>query len=52
MSANAYHFITHWRIQSTIEEVSAVLADASRLPEWWPSVYLDVEELTPGDAPG
>jgi hypothetical protein len=26
-----------------------VLADALALPRWWPSVYLEVKELAPGD---
>jgi hypothetical protein len=45
MSANEYHFISEWRVKSTVEEVSEILEDALDLPRWWPSVYLDVEEL-------
>ena len=52
MSTNDYHFITRWRIQGTIEEIAHILADASGLTRWWPSVYLDVRELAPGDARG
>ena len=49
MASNDYHFITHWRVRSTLEEVNDVLGDAADLVRWWPSVYLDVEVLEPGD---
>jgi hypothetical protein len=52
MASNDYHFISRWRVEGTIEEVGAILADAPDLARWWPSVYLDVRELTPGDAAG
>ena len=47
--AAEYHFITNWRIPGTAEEVAEVLGDPLGLPRWWPSVYLDVNELAPGD---
>ena len=47
-----YHFITRWRVRGTREEVAAVLRDAQDLPRWWPSVYLDVQVLEPGDRDG
>jgi hypothetical protein len=50
MSSNEYHFITHWRVQAPINEVFDILADGPDLVRWWPSVYLDVQELEPGDA--
>ncbi|MCL4264191.1 MAG: polyketide cyclase [Anaerolineae bacterium] len=49
MATNEYQFITHWRIQSTIEEISDVLGNAPDLVRWWPSVYLEVQELEPGN---
>ena len=52
MSNNDYHFITRWRIEGTIREVADVLKNAQELPRWWPSVYLDVQELDSGDADG
>ncbi|MBA3946097.1 MAG: polyketide cyclase [Herpetosiphonaceae bacterium] len=52
MAANDYHFITHWTIEGTIKEVVDILADASDLPRWWPSVYLNVQELAAGDEQG
>src|SRR5215472_6781540 len=52
MASNDYHFITNWRVQSTLEEVNEILGDALDLVRWWPSVYLDVKELAPADANG
>lgn len=52
MASNEYHFITHWRVQSTVAEVVEILGDATDLPRWWPAVYLEVKELAPGDANG
>lgn len=47
-----YHFITHWCLPATIEEVSTILSDAEDLARWWPSVYLRVEEVEPGNENG
>jgi hypothetical protein len=52
MATNDYHFITNWRVKSTIEEVSEILGDARELTRWWPSVYLDVKVLEQGDEHG
>jgi hypothetical protein len=52
MATNDYHFITHWRVQSTVEEVSDILNDPTALVRWWPAVYLDVKVLEPGDERG
>ena len=52
MATNDYHFITHWRVQGTVKEVSEIIDDAADLVRWWPSVYLGVEILKPGDARG
>ncbi|MDX1437121.1 MAG: hypothetical protein R3335_09935 [Anaerolineales bacterium] len=49
MPANAYHFTTHWRVESSLDEINDVLGNALDLPRWWPSVYLEVDELEPGD---
>ncbi len=51
-ASNDYHFITVWRVESTIEEVSNIIGDASDLVRWWPSVYLEVKVLEPGDERG
>jgi|SRR5215467_3014554 len=52
MASNDYHFITHWRVQGTLKEVSEIIGDAGELTRWWPSVYLDVRVLEPGDENG
>lgn len=52
MATNEYHFITHWRVQSTREEVIDILGDAPDLVRWWSSVYLKVDVLEPGDENG
>ena len=52
MMQNQYAFTTHWRVESTREEVFEILSDAEDLVRWWPSVYLAVEELEPGDETG
>ena len=52
MSANDYHFITNWRVESSLEEVSDVLGNPLDLTRWWPSVYLAVQQLEPGGVNG
>jgi len=52
MASNDYHFITTWRVKSTIEEVSEILSDSRGLTRWWPSVYLDIKVLEEGDERG
>lgn len=50
--ANSYFFVSHWRVKGRIEEVFGVLKQAERLPLWWPSVYLGVEENERGERDG
>jgi hypothetical protein len=52
MASSDYQFITHWRVQSTAQEISDILGDPADLPRWWPSVYLDVTVLEEGDEDG
>ncbi|BCX05245.1 MAG: hypothetical protein KatS3mg053_3183 [Candidatus Roseilinea sp.] len=52
MATNDYHFITRWRMQSTLDEINEIIGNAPDLVRWWPSVYLDVKELERGDARG
>ena len=47
-----YEFVTRWRVEGTLEEVASTLGDSSGLKRWWPSVYLDVRELRPGNERG
>jgi hypothetical protein len=50
--SNEFHFVTRWRVEGTPREVFDVLDDPTDLPRWWPSVYLDVRELEPGEDGG
>jgi hypothetical protein len=52
MSSNDYHFITHWRVQSNVEEISQIIGNAPDLVRWWPSVYLEVQAVESGDEQG
>lgn len=52
MASNDYHFITHWYVDGTIDEVAEILSDALSLTRWWPAVYLEIKELRPGDENG
>ena len=52
MFGNEYHFITRWRVEGSVEEVAAILGDPESLVRWWPAVYLEVDELAPGDEQG
>ena len=49
---NDYHFITHWEVEATKEEVYRLLEDVETLPLWWPSVYLDLIVLEKGQPGG
>jgi hypothetical protein len=50
MSANEYHFVTHWRVAGTVQQVSDVPGDPLDLVNWWAAVYLAVQEVEPGDS--
>lgn len=52
MPANAYHFVTRWRIQAPITLLFDILSQPLDLVNWWPSVYVSVTELSPGDSRG
>jgi hypothetical protein len=45
-----YHFITEWRFKASVQEIREILADATDLPRWWPSVYMDAQRTKEGDA--
>ena len=52
MSANEYHFVTHWRVEATAQAVYDLISHPVDFPRWWPDVYLQVDETAPGDASG
>ncbi|MEZ2390394.1 SRPBCC family protein [bacterium RCC_150] len=51
-SSTDYEFLTVWRVAGTPREVVDILGDAGTLARWWPSVYLRVVPLDPGEADG
>jgi hypothetical protein len=53
VSSTDYAFLTHWTFGDTSrEEVFDILANPADLPRWWPSVYLRVDIVSPGDEHG
>lgn len=53
MGVNEYHFVTRWRFEGVgVDTVADVLADATDLVRWWPSVYLAVDRVEEGDENG
>jgi hypothetical protein len=52
MAASDYHFVTRWRVAGTRQEVYDILSDPSILPRWWPSAFLEVTTMMPGDKDG
>ena len=52
MKNPSYQFTTHWLVEGTPEEVYRIIEDVDRLAEWWPSVYLEVKVLEPGQPGG
>jgi hypothetical protein len=52
LASNEYHFVTRWRVKASIQDVSDVLSEATDLPRWWPSVYLEAVEVERGAAGG
>jgi len=49
---NHYHFITRWRVEGTADQVYALISRPEDFPRWWPSVYLRVDEIAPGQESG
>jgi hypothetical protein len=52
MDATGYHFVTRWRLPGTCGEVADIISEPTALPQWWPAVYLTVDELTPAGPDG
>jgi hypothetical protein len=47
-----YRFITDWRVEGAVDEISEILVDGPGFARWWPSVYLEVDRTTEGDERG
>lgn len=53
MAANQYHFVTHWRVTGSADEVFALVNNEGLgYGGWWSAVYVKVEEVTKGDEAG
>lgn len=52
MLNNRYRFVTHWRVEGSIEEVYHLINEPAGFVRWWPAVWLRVEVLDPGDSDG
>ena len=52
MDDRAYHLVTRWRLPGTCGEIADVLGEPALLPQWWPAVYLRVDELAAPEADG
>ena len=46
---NEYHFITHWQVKGNIKEAYDLISNPLDYPRWWPSVYLETEEIERGN---
>ena len=50
MATNEYRFVTRWYVDGTPDDVFTVLDNPVDYVRWWPSVWLRVEQLDPGEA--
>ena len=51
-ASNDYRFVDSWRVQSTLDEVYAVMTRGDEFARWWPGIYLDSRVIERGDANG
>lgn len=42
-----YHFVTHWRMQGSIQKVYQVLKEGKNYAKWWRPAYRASDELAP-----
>jgi len=52
MQPTEFFIPTTWRVKARVEHVYDLLSRPREFPRWWPEVYLDVHEVTAGDANG
>ena len=45
---NRYHFVTRWRFAGSQQIVYDIISDPLQYPRWWPTVYLEAEEIAHG----
>ena len=51
-ASHQYHLISRWRVEGSVDEVSSILSETEALTRWWPSVYLDVQQIAAGNRDG
>jgi hypothetical protein len=49
---NDYHLINRWRLEATAQDIYDLISRPLDFPRWWPAVYLQAEEIAPGDPRG
>jgi hypothetical protein len=47
MATNQYAFLSRWRVEGICGEVADILGEPLALAQWWPSVYLEAQEIAP-----
>lgn len=52
MSSTTFHLSTAWRVRGTVDDVYTLLSRPEDFVHWWAPVYLNVQELSAGDADG
>jgi hypothetical protein len=52
MKPQEFRLPTAWRVKGSVVRVYDILTTPEHFTRWWPSVYLDVREIRPGDANG
>ena len=52
MLNNHYSFLSHWRVEAAADEVFRIMADWSKMPQWWPAVVVRADVLHAGGTDG
>lgn len=52
MKRKEFHFQTTWKVEGSVEQVYDILSEPVDFVDWWPEVYLEVDEIKPGNQDG
>ena len=52
MKSKEFHIPSTWRVKGTVNDAYEILSHPEEFVRWWHTVYLKVNELTPGDDNG
>jgi hypothetical protein len=52
LEPHEYRFVNRWRLTGDIETVSEIIGDPKGYQRWWPSAWLDYEDVQHGDDRG